>query len=329
MLAVALMGLAEAAELRVVRSGDTVESLAGDADPAEVRALNGLSAGAQPVVGATLTLPGGGRSVAAEILGVTGSGRVTTPSGPAVFAAFTSLPDGSVVCTDADSFAVVRLAVAPEGGAHDDINLFGNTCVTVIAANTERVGRSSLVGLERGSVSVRNAADRAPGVIAVRTPFGTSAGVGGGFRVHVEADAARTEALYRPVSVFGAGVEVPMGAGKGNRVRAGQAPGVPVDLLVPGEPERPTGGDPLRVPDFVWSPVDRALGYRVEIASSPDFADILMLEDVSAALWQAEVLLLPFRVQGWWWRVSSFDRTGFLGVPSDPAALSIPPGVGP
>jgi hypothetical protein len=42
-----------------------------------------------------------------------------------------------------------------------------------------------------------------------------------------------------------------------------------------------------------------------------------------------DLLVLPFRVDGLYWRISSFDRTGLLGRPSDPRSFVPPPGVGP
>jgi hypothetical protein len=42
-----------------------------------------------------------------------------------------------------------------------------------------------------------------------------------------------------------------------------------------------------------------------------------------------DLLFLPYRVRGYWWRVSAFDRVGFVGAPSDPHRLLVPAGVGP
>ena len=65
------------------------------------------------------------------------------------------------------------------------------------------------------------------------------------------------------------GVEVTMAEkGFGTRVRKGEAPAAASTLLPAGIPERPTEKEPMRRPDFEWSPVDRALGYRLEIATT-------------------------------------------------------------
>ena len=73
-----------------------------------------------------------------------------------------------------------------------------------------------------------------------------------------------------------------------------------------------------------------ALAFRVEIATDPEFTDLLRLAEVSRLHWEPERLMLPYRgIEVWWWRVTPVDRMGFVGVPSAPARLAIPAGVGP
>lgn len=331
-----LLAQALAAEMVVVAEGDTLEAIAlGLGDPAlvePIRATNGLAPGEVPVPGTILALPAlaGLREHGAVVLVLQGQGTATAPGQPSRrLEAGMDLPPGSLLCTDPASYATVRLAVADTGRAHDDVTLLGATCLTVDAAASRPGGvRRSLVSVERGSVSVR-AAPGTPGVVAVRTASGVTAGVGGAFRVHVEPGAARSEAVYAPVSVFGAGAELRLAAGEGSRVRKGEAPSPPVRLLRGETLLSPAEAADLRVAEFSWRPVPESFGYRVEIAQSEDFAELVVVEDVAVARWFPERLLLPFRVPGVYWRVSPYDGLGFLGVPSEPRSLVFPEGVGP
>lgn len=332
----ALMLAALAGDHVVVRAGDTVESIAAAlGDPAlaaVIREDNGIAPDQQPAVGVVLGLPakGGAEPPGAVVLSVYGSGAVRRPGEAELpMAAGQDLPEGSVVCTAERSYATVRLALDLEQRRHDDVNLLPQTCMTVDATSSSAGQRSSLVSVTQGSVSVQDARAIGAGTVTVRTRDGLTSGQSGGFRVHVEGAATRTEALYSPVSVLGGGAEVRMAAGEGSRLRQGQAPEQPTPLLVPGAPVSPDEAARLRVPEFRWTAVDRALGYRVEIAASPTFNDTVLVEESASAVWAPELLLLPFRVPGLWWRVASIDRTGFIGVPSEPRSLSFPPGVGP
>lgn len=331
-----LAALAHADEQVVVHTGDTIESIAATlGDPAlatAIRIANGLGDDGVPEVGAVLHLPGrlGLRATGGVLLAAYGSGTVSLPGGGAGdFLRGVVLPEGAVVCTAADSFATVRLAVAQEGRWHDDVNLLGNTCVAVESAVAAPSGRSSVVAVQRGSIAVRSAEPGHSGAVTVKTAFGTTSGASGGFRVHVEENASRTEALSSPVAVFGAGTELALEAGQGSRVRQGEAPSAPVQLLVPGMPASPDDGAALRVPAFTWGEVDRSLGYRVEVSTAPDFSELVVVQDVPAAEWAPERLLLPFRVAGIWWRVATYDRLGFLGIPSEERSVVFPAGVGP
>ncbi len=323
----------------VVATGQTVEDLAGGdaALAAEIRALNGLGEGEQPEPGRVLELPGEEPSQDALLLALTGEATLRLPTGSRPVEAGATIPVGTALCTGPDAYATVRLAVEPGGTGHDDVTLLGGTCITVAAAWADADERSTLLDLESGSLRVR--ASETPGAVAVRTEAGLTAGTGGGYRVSTEPDAARTEAVEAPVSVFGAGVEVRLAAGQGSRVRKGEAPSPPVDLLRPGELLRPADGAPLRRPDFTWVGVDGALGYRVELSVAPDMGALVAVEEVTGNTWRPDTLFLPFRpavgaslpdgAPAVWWRVAAFDRMGFLGIDSEPRAFRFPPGVGP
>ena len=129
--------------------------------------------------------------------------------------------------------------------------------------------------------------------------------------------------------VIGAGQELVVEAGPGSRVRRGEAPGEPVPLLPSVELLEPVEGAVIRRPAFVWTAVPRALAYQVEIARIPDFTELVTVEQVPATRWTPEVLFLPFRVRGLWWRVSAVDRTGFVGAPGEARYLTFPAEVGP
>lgn len=325
-----------AAEHWVVRTGETVETIAtrlGDVRLAEsIRALNHLDPDRQPAVGTVLELPAGQGTrdrQEAQVINVTGTGVVTVPDqkpGPLVIAAH--LPVGTQVCTDAESYATVRLAGDTVGFAHDDITLLPNTCMTVVDAAARPGRRSSLVSVTEGGVSVTGTEDN-PGNVIIQTPSGLTTGDEGGFRVNVEQGSTRTEAVTRPVSVMGAGQEVALEARQGTRVKAGEAPAAARGLLAGQALFLPEDGAPLRWPDFQWQAVPRALGYRVQIATTPDFTEIAQQVDVPFPEWKPDFLLLPYRVAGYWWRVAPLDRFGFEGVPSAERRLRVPAGVGP
>jgi len=325
-----------AADHWVVRKGETVETIAAElGDPklaSAIRLGNGLGEGAQPEVGAVLLLPTGLTAALDQeglVLAVRGTGTATPPGGsPSPLAPQLALPLGTEVCTDAESFATVRLARDTASYAHDDITLLPNTCMTVDGAASSPGRRSSFVNVRSGAVAVQGT-PREPGDVIVETPSGLATGDQGGFRVTLEPGATRTEAISAPVSVMGAGQEVTLEAKQGTRVRAGAAPEAPRGLLSANTLFLPNDGAPLDWPDFRWQAVPRALGYRVQISTSPDFAEIVHQEDVPFPEWQPDFLLLPFRVEGYWWRVSPLDRLGFEGLPSESRRLLVPQGVGP
>lgn len=264
---------------------------------------------------------------AAIVLAMRGEVRQQEPT-PADLAPGDGLAEGSLVCTGVGAFATVRLAVSPTG-RHDDVTLLPQTCLRVVSTSRHATDRASVLTLERGSVTLRQVDPDDHGSVVVQTNSGTTRGDGGGFRVHLEDGAARTEALYNAVSVEGAGISVAVGAGFGTRVHTGEAPQDPTRLPDPGTPTLPLDAAVLRVADFAWQPVPEAMAYRIEFASVGDFSDLLMADETPDAVYEPQVLFLPYRVPGLHWRVMSVDKYGFIGVPSDPRQLRFPAGVGP
>jgi hypothetical protein len=89
----------------------------------------------------------------------------------------------------------------------------------------------------------------------------------------------------------------------------------------------PDDGAALRRPWFAWTPRDEAFGYRFEVAVGPDFADLVYQDDVPDPSYRPSILMLPWPDDGdLFWRIASFDRFGFLGVPSAPRRMSLPTG---
>ena len=325
------LALADAAEHRVARTGDTVETLAlllGDAGLAStIRELNGLAEGEQPIIGAVLVLPSPAPhdEEGGVVLSLTGTATASPVGGEQLSVEQgTELPLGSTVCTEADSYATLRLTAERHGADHDEITLMEETCVVVAGSGASYGQRTALVSLEQGSIDVRLSDE--PGQLAIQTIDGITAATGGGFRVEKEAEATRTEAVTAPVSVMGAGVEVKLEAGQGSRVVAGQAPSSPVQLPGAVALATPQDGDVLLVPHFEWVQVERALAYRLEISTEPDFTALVYVEEVEDTPFEPELLFLPYRVPGLWWRVSSVDLNGFMGGPSTGSLLQSPGG---
>ncbi len=326
-----LLSLASAAEHHVVRTGDTLASVAealGDPALAEtVRTLNGLDASAPLVVGTVLHLPAPAHAEeeGGVVLHVRGGATARfVGGGEADLLPGLTLPLGTTVCTEDDSFATLRLTAERHGADHDEITLLEATCVVVAGSGATYGQRTALVNLEQGAVDVR--LSEASGQLAIATVDGVTAASDGGFRVAKEDDATRTEAVSAPVSVMGAGVEVELQVGQGSRVKAGEAPSSPVELPSAVVVAGPLEGEVLRVPSFAWEEVDRALGYRLEIATEADFTALVFVQETDQARYDADLLFLPYRVPGLWWRVSSFDLNGFQGVPSAGTFLLSPGG---
>ncbi|MBL8618680.1 MAG: hypothetical protein JNM72_23910 [Deltaproteobacteria bacterium] len=321
--------------LVVVAAGEDLAAVAGRAGvmPAALAAENGLQVDAPLAAGTLLRLPLRAGEVPGPglVLALVGQATVRVGAAPPIpVSEGGAVPLGALLCTAAESYLTVRMAWDAAGGGHDDVNLLPGTCATLAAAHVQRGQRISVLRLQQGSVTVpaQRPGERG-GAVTVETAAGASAAEAGGFRVHVEPEAARTEALGTPMVVYGAGVAQPLAAGEGSRTRAGEAPGRPVPLLVPGQLLRPAAGAELRRPELVWAPVERALSYQVELATSADFRSLALVVHRDEARFAPTVLALPYRVPGLWWRVSPVDRTGFIGLPSDGRPLRPPAGVGP
>lgn len=316
----------------VVRGDDTLQTIAlrWGTDVATIQQMNGIVGAALPPPGATLRVPDPPDTslVPAVLASVVGQVRATDPAGTPIAARIgATLPAGSSLCTEADSYATVRVAAA-QGVGHDDVALDAGSCVRVKVSRASATTRQTRMDLTAGSLSVRAA--ESPGEVTIDTPGGLTTGSDGGFRVHLEeAGKTRLEAVAGAVAVIGAGREVAVAEGYGTRVAEGSAPEKPVALPPPGSPSYPDDGSALLDPVFAWTAVPRALGYRLELASAPDFSEIVSAEEIPNPSWTPELLFLPFRVRGLWWRVCSFDRAGFLGPPSEPRSLSFPAGLGP
>lgn len=340
MILLMLLNIAHAGGHHVVRPGETLESisiqegLAGQAE--ELRRLNGIAPTAQAPVGTVLDLPDRpGEAESIALLRLLYGQVELTPEGSAPVQATqddvgAELSVGTRVCTGPGSFATVKLAIDPNNGHHDDVNLMPDTCVVLDKVTSLPGARSSLLTVDGGSISVKAAGSKmTSGRVTVRTSDAVATSKQGGHRVHVEDGATRTEALHHPLVLTGGGKELVLNAGFGSRVKRGQGPSSPVPLLVPGAPLRPAPSAQLRVPDFEWTPVGGALGYVVEIAADTEFDEVVLSIEVGKVPWQPELLLLPYREEGMWWRISSFDRLGYIGLPSEPRHLEFPPGSRP
>jgi hypothetical protein len=336
------LAIAIAGDTWPVRSGDTVESIAAEVVQgalvsrtiADIRRANGLAAGEQPGIGMLLRLPDTGavhQDQQAFVL--TRRGTVTIagalPKHPATL--FETLPMGSVVCTGADSYATLRVSTqCTRTGEHsDDLTLAPDTCVQLVSAHGSERGRSTVARVLEGSIQVQQN-PTGQGHVTVQAGTGQTTGASGGYRVTLEDDAAmRAEALYAPVAVQGAGAEVDLDAGQGSRVREGEAPSDPIDLLAPGSPTRPDDGVALRKPWFAWTPVPDAFGYRFEVATGRDFVDLVYSDDLPDPDYRPSLLMLPWPDDGvLHWRIASFDRFGFLGIPSAPRSMALPTATG-
>lgn len=320
-----------AADRWSVRQGETLESIAialGDpALAAELRRLNGLGADQQPTRGQSLVLPPPRVPISGQVLHARGSGVVRAPNQPErPIHAGLSLPPGTQVCVGSDGLATLRLAMIDGSDHHDDIHLLAGTCVSLERVDAAPGARGSLVEVRTGSVDVLEV-DGTPGLVTLRTPSGITVGDRGGFRVTVEPDAARTEAVSQPVAVLGAGAVVDVAAGMGTRVRGGERPEAPVPLLRGRALLSPVPGATLQRPDFSWRPTERALSYQVQIAADPDFRELLVVEPTSKPAWRPDRLLLNYQTPTLWWRVVPVDRTDFAGVPSPAQDLRWPVGI--
>lgn len=326
---------AAAPALVLVRAGDTVEGIAArlGLSPAQLRAQNGLRDGDPIEAGQLLEAPlrAGEQVSGGLVLSLSGEARLSAAGLPErPVRAGEAVPVGSLLCTGAESHLTVRMAWSAREGGHDDVNLMPGTCVTLAAAHARPGARLSVLQLQRGSVVVPpQRPGEGGGTVTVQTEDGVATAEAGGFRVHREAAASRTEALDTPMTVFGAGVEQPLAAGEGSRVARGGAPSRPVPLLRPGQLLSPAPGAELRRAELRWTPVERALSYQVELSVTEDFRELTLIDRADDRRYAPAALSLPYRVPGLHWRVSPVDRTGFIGLPSEGRPLALPRGIGP
>ncbi len=334
LLLVLLMG---AAGHRVVGEGDTVESIAEDlGDPnlaPLLRKINGLEEGSQPEVGSILGMPPaeGPADQAAVVQSLRGQAYMDRGLGQVALSPGLLVAPGARICTDEASFLTLKLAVGCTGEGGDEISLLPQTCITLDNTYESDGDRSSLVTMDQGSLTVQPDKAGEEGLVSVQTSAGVASGRGGGFRVHVEDDdSTRTEALDNAVSVMGSGAEVGLEAGQGVRVEEGKAPGPVVQLAKAGNPTSPENQSLLRVPDFSWAASSDALAYRLEFSSNAEFSDIIFYTEVAETPWVPESFALPTQPDaGVYWRVTTIDSMGFVGLPSEPYFARFPPGVRP
>ncbi|HMV68535.1 MAG TPA: LysM domain-containing protein [Myxococcota bacterium] len=320
------------AGVHVVGAGETVESIAERLGAAgrevEVRRMNGLGPGEQPPIGTVLELPDDvalGVCQPSYLRAFSGQGSVLRPGAAAAepLVRRATLPVGAVVCTGPGSFATVSLSIDLEGEGRDDVTLMPETCVTVRGSYAVAGGRTSVLSLGQGELSVREAP---AGQVVVQTTAGVTLGDDGGFRVAREPASTRTEAVGAQVTTFAQGQQVQLPEGYGGRTREGEPPGPAVELPPAGHLVRPADGSVLVRPDFAWTVADNVLGYFVEIAATADFSELLWKQRVAIELWEPRSLALPALPGGVFWRVTSFDRAGFEGAPSEAWWLALPSG---
>jgi len=335
MMWTALVGLvtAHAQDLHAVQSGDTVESIAEDlGEPSLAEAIrrdNGLARGEQPAVGTLLAVPLTDEAVAQEAFVLTLRGKATVAGvarPPQPVERFSPVRVGETLCTGPDSYATLRVATqcTTDGQRTDDLTLSPDTCVQVLGAVSDGARRTTAVRVRGGSLQVQSNTE-GEGHVTVQAGDGQTTGARGGYRVTVEEQAMRTEALYAAVAVQGSGAQVDLGAGQGSRVREGEAPSPPIDLLAPGTPVKPGDGEALRRAAFTWTVAPDAFGYRFEVATGADFVDLVFQDDVPDTDYRPSLLLLPWPDGGvLYWRLASFDRFGFLGIPSEPRSMRLP-----
>jgi hypothetical protein len=332
--------IASAGQHLISRPGETLTTIAAElGDPTlagRLQELNDFPLDIPLPTGTIIRLPEQ-RGPCAEQTGlltrVSGSGTLRGPDGTTLrLQEGLRIGPGTTICTDPESFVSLRLATTPSGtgtsAAHDDLSLLPNTCLTLLEAAADIDSRASLVGMSEGSVAVTPTyADG--GRVTVQTPNAVATGEEGGFRVTVETDGAtRAESMGGNVRLSAGGAEVVLAPGEGARATVGEAPSAARMLLREANLLGPEDGAPLRRTDFHWSPVDRALGYRVQVAATPQFDELVHQTEVALPRWQPDLLLLPTDLQVLYWRVTALDRFGFEGQPSSAWRIALP-GEGP
>lgn len=176
-------------------------------------------------------------------------------------------------------------------------------------------GQNAEVFLERGRVETRVEAQRGPAArYQIRTPSGSVAVRGTEFRVgaNAEAHAAQAEVTGGEVqfSPVGNGAPKALPKGFGLVAKAGQAlPPVRPLLPAPGLDGIPARFEQVGV-SLPFASVDKATGYRAQVARDQAFADVVM-DGVFAAP--------PARFSGlpdgaYWLRVRAIDDAGLEGL---------------
>ncbi|WP_244239023.1 FecR family protein [Corallococcus carmarthensis] len=173
--------------------------------------------------------------------------------------------------------------------------------------------RKVLLDLVKGTVETQAAPGGAGSTFEVRTR-GAVAGVRGTrFRVSQQEDGtSRVETLEGKVALGAERRSVDVDAGFGSRAKPAQAPEAPRALLAAPALERPRGGVYPKAPTLVWKAVPGARTYRVELASTADFAGDVKVQESTHPTVDAAA-------QGtgkWFWRVLAVDADGFVGYPS-------------
>ncbi|WP_233601943.1 FecR domain-containing protein [Corallococcus sp. CA047B] len=249
----------------------------------------------------------------------TASGPVSSGSGEAAMRsrlAGDSLYAGELVATGKNGRAELSLAdgsgvfLSPESAVR----------LGTLELTAERQ-RKVLLDLVRGTVETEAAPGGTGSVFEVRTR-GAVAGVRGTrFRVVQQEDGtSRVETLEGKVALGVDAASVDVGAGYGSRAKPAQAPEAPRALLAAPVLEQPRGGVYPTVPALVWKAVPGAKVYRVEVASSADFAgDVKVQESATPTLSGAA----PGPGK-WFWRVLAVDADGFVGYPSKIFSFDIP-----
>ncbi len=221
------------------------------------------------------------------------------------------VPAGAFLRTGVGAFVTLampdesRLTVQPQSAARLD-KLHGVPGFS---------GQSAEVFLERGRVETRVEAQRGPAArYQIRTPTGSVAVRGTEFRVgaNPDAHAAQAEVTGGEVQFNPAGSGAPkaLPTGFGLVAKAGQAL-PPVRPLLPAPA---LDGVPARFEQLALSlpftPVDKATGYRAQVARDQAFADVVMDGVFTAP--QARFTGLPDGT--YWLRVRAIDDAGLEGL---------------
>ena len=123
-------------------------------------------------------------------------------------------------------------------------------------------------------------------------------------------------------AVESAGASQTVERGMGTQMKDGEPPAPPERLLPAPELAEPQPESAWQVgnPPFVWSPVDGAAGYVLEVCADPECG---ILERRILDLENAEYRDVALEVGGYFWRVTAVSPSGLDGYPSPTAAFSV------